>query len=228
MEEIIQKTYQFAQQHHATDTSGHNFDHIQRVYENVCILLKEMPEANVFILKMSALLHDVDDHKLGGNGHQVEQFLKSISLPKNQISQIISTINAIGFSSSGATPHFNTPEQALLSDADKLDAMGAIGICRTILFNGHIKRPLFDAQIFPQKNLTATEYKNMNRNTNTAINHFFDKLLKLKNTMRTEAGKREAIKRHQFMVLFLTEFFEEQNHPEWIRYLNHYLDEIEA
>ncbi len=104
--------------------------------------------------------------------------------------------------------------------------MGAIGICRTIMYNTHTKRPLFRADKFPQKNLTPAEYKNQNRDTNTAINHFFDKLLKLKNAMQTKAGKREAEKRHRFMVLFLTEFFEEQNNNEWLNYLDTYLADI--
>ncbi len=226
MEEILQKTYQFAQQYHSTDTSGHDFEHIKRVCKNVDTLLKEVPQANAFILKMSSLLHDIDDHKLGSDGYQTERFLKSLPLSDTQIAQILATINAIGFSSSGAHPHFDTIEQALLSDADKLDAMGAIGICRTIMYNAHTKRPLFRADKFPQKDLTSAEYKNLNRDTNTAINHFFDKLLKLKNAMQTKAGKKEAAKRHKFMVLFLTEFFEEQNNNDWLDYLKMYLEEV--
>ncbi len=110
MDIILQKTYQFAETYHSADTSGDDFEHIKRVYKNICKLLKEEPGANSFILKMSALLHDIDDHKLGSDGHQTERFLKSLVLSDIQITHILSTINAIGFSSSGPHPHFDTLE----------------------------------------------------------------------------------------------------------------------
>lgn len=97
-------------------------------------------------------------------------------------------------------------EQAVVSDADKLDAMGAVGVCRTVMYSAATGRKLFDEAEFPKENLTAAEYKDKSRAGNHSINHFFDKLLKLKGAMRTAAGKREAERRHAFMAEFLQEF----------------------
>ena len=139
------------------------------------------------------------------------------------IDKILNTISAISFSKSGAKPDFETIEMKILSDADKLDAIGAIGICRTIMFGVQNHRPLFDENIFPQADLSKEQYKDLSRKNNNSINHFFDKLLKLKEAMQTEIGKKEAQKRHDFMIKFLKQFFEEQNLPQWQSYLDDYL-----
>lgn len=226
MEKIIEKTYQFAQHYHENDTSGHDFEHIKRVFYNAQKLLDKTQKADPFIVKMSALLHDIDDHKMKTDGTVAKTFLQTLDLPDQTITQILQTIDAISFSKSGSKPHFQTNEQKLLSDADKLDALGAIGICRTIQFATQNKFPLFDETIFPEQNLTREKYKDLTRKTNTSINHFFDKLLKLHSAMQTPAGKKEAQKRHQFMILFLKQFFMEQNALEWLNYLDRYLEKI--
>lgn len=216
-EELLDKTYQFAQEYHSKDNSGHDFEHIKRVYANMQTLVSNDPEANVFVCKMSALLHDVDDHKMHTDGKVAERFMQSIGLDKNVISTILETINAISFSKSGANPHFKTLEMKLLSDADKLDAMGAIGICRTLNFGFAYHRPLFNEDEMP-----CSE-----NNEKHTINHFFAKLLLLKNAMQTEVGKKEAVKRHKFMVEFLQEFFAEQNSDRWQKFLSEYLQKSE-
>lgn len=222
-ENLLEKTYNFAKQHHLRDNSGHDFSHIKRVYENACLLLKNETFADAFIVKMSALLHDVDDYKLKTDGNNTVKFLQSLNIANETIDKILTTINAISFSKSGAKPDFETIEMKILSDADKLDAIGAVGICRVIIFGTQNGRPLFDENIFPQNNLSKEQYKDLNRKENNSINHFFDKLLKLKNAMQTEVGKKEAQKRHAFMINFLKQFFEEQNLPEWQNYLDDYL-----
>ncbi len=222
-EVLLKKTYDFVKQHHAADNSGHDFFHIKRVYENACLLAENAPFVDDFIVKMSALLHDVDDYKLKTDGKSTFNFLQSLKLEDKIIDKILTTINAISFSKSGAKPDFETIEMKILSDADKLDAIGAIGICRTIMFGAQNHRPLFDENIFPQNNLSKEQYKDLNREENNSINHFFDKLLKLKEAMQTEVGKKEAQKRHNFMVKFLKQFFEEQNLPRWQSYLEDYL-----
>ncbi len=133
--------------------------------------------------------------------------------------KVLDVIGAISFSKSGSAPRFDTLEQKIVSDADKLDAMGAIGVCRTVMYSAATGRTLFNAAEFPDENLTPEEYKNKNRRGNHSINHFFDKLLKLKGAMQTETGRREAERRHRFMVAFLEEFFEEVNAPQWAEYL---------
>ena len=125
---FIKRAFDFAQKCHGNDCTGHDFSHILRVYENVCLLLKESSKADAFIVKMSALLHDVDDRKLNFGDVRVEKFLNEINLPTNQTTQILDTINAISFSTTGTSPRFDTIEKAILFDADKLDAIGAIGI----------------------------------------------------------------------------------------------------
>jgi len=226
--EIINKAYNFAKDYHSKDTSGHDFEHIKRVYANVCSLLNTkntQTGCDEFIVKMSAILHDVDDRKLNTDGKNTLRFLESINLEKAKIEQILSTINSTSFSKSGCNPQFETNEMKILSDADKLDAIGAIGICRAIMFGVSKNRSLFDENIFPKSNLTKEEYKNLSRDENNTINHFFDKLLKLKNAMQTDAGKNEAQRRHVFMVDFLKQFFKEQNLENWQEYLENYLCE---
>lgn len=222
MDKMIEIIYNFACDFHKSDNSGHDSEHIKRVYENACLLLKFHNHANEFVVKASALLHDVDDRKLGGDGHQVEKFLKTLNISEVLMQQILETIASISFSTTGCCPNFDTIEKAILFDADKLDAIGAIGICRAVLFGGKSQRPLFDADVFPLENLSKEEYKKINRKENTTINHFFDKLLKLKRIMQTEAGKTEAERRHAFMIKFLKEFFREQKEDRWLEYLDNF------
>lgn len=220
---MLSAIYAFARNYHSKDKSGHGFDHIRRVYENACALLEKEKKADAFIVKAAALLHDVDDHKLGGDGHRAQDFLQSLNLSADKINKILKVTKSVGFSESGSSPDFASIEQALVSDADKLDAMGAIGICRTLVFGASRGGEMFDEAVFPKENLSKEEYKNLNRKENNSINHFFDKLLKLKNAVKTEAAKDEAQKRHDYMVGFLREFFAEQNLSGWNDYLTEYL-----
>ncbi|MBQ8676879.1 MAG: HD domain-containing protein [Alphaproteobacteria bacterium] len=213
-EDILNKTYQFAEEYHSRDNSGHDFEHIKRVYANINKLLNEEKNANIFICKMSALLHDVDDHKMNTDGKVAERFLHSLNIDINTIKTILKTIDAISFSKSGANPNFKTLEMKLLSDADKLDAMGAIGICRALSFSFSRHQPLFNENELPSPE----------NNKKHMINHFFEKLLLLKGAMQTEVGKKEAEKRHQFMVKFLQQFFAEQNLDNWQDFLIKYIN----
>lgn len=213
-QDIINMTYKFTEEYHASDNSGHDFEHIKRVYANVNKLLEYEENANKFIVKMSALLHDVDDYKLNTDGNNAKRFLLKIGLDIKIIDQILETIGTISYSKSGCNPNFKTLEMKLLSDADKLDAIGAIGICRAISFGNSRHQQLFNSNEFPC----------VDNNKKHIINHFFEKLLQLKKVMQTEVGKKEADKRHQFMVTFLYQFFDEQKQEDWKEYLKNYLD----
>ena len=226
MDQFIQQAFNFAKTYHEKDCSGHDFSHILRVYQNACTLLNEIKKADAFIVKISALLHDIDDRKLNFGDKQVEKFLTKIQVPTNKTVIILDTINSIGFSTTGTKPNLNTIEKKILFDADKLDALGSIGICRTIMYGAGKNTPLFDSEIFPIENLTLEEYRNLNRTNHTIIHHFFDKLLKLPNIMQTEFGKIEAQKRQKIMIQFLNEFFREQEQDKWINFLNSYLQTI--
>lgn len=223
---IIDQTIAFIKEHHKDDISGHGSDHVMRVYQNICTLLESAPNANAFVCKMAALLHDVDDYKLLKGEPKTPAYLESLDLDADTIKLILETIDQTGFSKAGANPDFDSEEADLLSDADKLDAIGAIGILRVIQYNASINREVFDVDIFPKENLTKEEYKDRNRKENTAINHFFDKLLRLKGAMQTEAGKQEAEKRQQTMVMFLESFFREQNAEGWQEYLDNFLKKL--
>lgn len=195
------------------DCSGHDFDHIKRVVKNAEKILEFEKEANTEVVLLSAILHDVDDYKLGGDGGNLERFFKINKVDDELQSKIREVIENISFNKSGEKPCFVNIEQKIVSDADKLDAMGAVGVCRTVMYSAVTQRTLFDENVLPEKNLSKEEYKNKNRMSNHSINHFFDKLLKLKNAMQTKTGKELAEDRHLFMVEFLKEFFLEVDAP---------------
>lgn len=218
--DVIEKALVFAKECHGGDCSGHDFEHILRVLANVDrILVVESVAADELVVRLATILHDVDDYKLGSDGHRAERFLCENGVEKSVRERVLEVIEAISFSKSGSSPKFKTMEQKIVSDADKLDAMGAIGVCRTVMYSVATGRTLFNAAEFPNEHLTLEEYKNKNRKGNHSINHFFEKLLKLKNAMQTEAGRQEASRRHRFMILFLEEFFVETGAVQWLEYL---------
>ena len=223
MDNVLHLIFSFAKTHHSADCSGHGFDHINRVHENALLLLREYPKADAFIVRSAALLHDVDDRKMGTDGRIAADYLNTLSIDKKTKQHILDIINRIAFSTTGTTPNFSDIETKIIFDADKLDAMGAMGINRSMMYGIKSGRPFFDPDIFPTQNLSVAEYKNENRHEETTINHFFDKLLKLKKLMQTDVGQREAQKRHQFMVEYLTQFFKEEHQQKWIDFLNDYL-----
>lgn len=209
MNNIVEKSLEFAKRCHSGDNSGHDFEHVLRVLHNAEVILKEETGCDITAVKMAAILHDVDDYKLDKNGHKVEAFLQENCEDKQLRSKVKKIVETISFSSSGSNPNFDMIEQKIVSDADKLDAMGAMGVCRAVIYSAVTNRVLFDNNELPRDNLSKEEYKDKTRKGNHTINHFFDKLLKLKGAMQTETGKIEAQKRHDFMISFLEQFFSE-------------------
>lgn len=195
MEIIIEKAKIFAQGIFASDSSGHDYHHTLRVHALARTLALE-EGADVALVELAALLHDVDDHKLSpdtaeGKNRAVE-FLKGQGLRSEDIATIVHIIDQISFSRNTLPP--DTLEGKCVQDADRLDAVGAIGIARTFAFGGSHGRPIHDP---------AGEDKS------TSIQHFYDKLLLLKDKMNTQAGRRMAQHRHEFLESFLQEFLEE-------------------
>ena len=220
---LVDEAFKFVEECHKGDYSGHDLEHIRRVVENAKKILEAEKNADEKVVILSAVLHDVDDYKLGGNGENLEKFFESNNIDVELRGKIRDIIENISFSKSGDKPRFNTLEQKIVSDADKLDAMGAVGVCRTVMYSAFTKRDLFNDEELPIKELSEEEYKNKNRKGNHSINHFFDKLLKLKGAMQTETGRKMAEKRHQFMVEFLREFFDEVNASvKWGQILNNF------
>ncbi len=184
---IISEASDYVKDLFAGNSDGHGSDHTMRVYRNAQKIMEAYPEADDFIVSLSALLHDADDHKLFNteNNLNARHFMEKNDLSPDTIEQICRTINSVSFSKNrGRSPE--TLEGKIVQDADRLDAIGAIGIARTFAYGGNAGRPLEDS-----------------------IKHFYDKLLLLKNEMNTEAAKDIAQKRHEYMTGFLEEYFEE-------------------
>lgn len=195
MEHIIEKAKQFAKEVFAADSSGHDYHHTLRVHALAQrIALEE--GADVTKVELAALLHDVDDHKLSpetaeGKTRAVE-FLRSQAVPEEEIAAIVRIIDQISFSRNTTPP--DTLEGQCVQDADRLDALGAIGIARTFAFGGSHGRPIHDPA---------------GEDRTTSIQHFYDKLLLLKDRMNTPTGRRMAQARHEYLENFLREFLAE-------------------
>ena len=181
--QMIQSAIKYIENLFADDYGGHDVEHTKRVYRNALAIAQCEPDCDVFIVSLGALLHDVDDHKLfpTENNANARTFMESIHLEPEQIETVCELINGISFSKNrGQRPA--TLEGKIVQDADRLDAIGAIGIARTFAFGGERKRPL-----------------------HATVQHFYDKLLLLKDEMNTDEGKRLAEHRHTLMVSFLNE-----------------------
>lgn len=216
------------------DNSGHGKDHVLRVY-NLSIKFARAEKANENIVALAALLHDADDYKIFGkqsseNLPNAKRIMNEAEIEEKTQKEVLEIIETMGYRKylKGIRP--NTIEGKIVSDADMCDAIGTNGIIRSIVYavsdkgNGRI----FDKNIYPNSDITSEEYNSngTTHDTDGAINHFFEKLLKLKSIMMTNAGKEEATKRQMIMIEFLNHFFEEENVPEWKEYLEKYLEEL--
>ncbi|MBY3155198.1 phosphohydrolase [Rhizobium laguerreae] len=209
----------------AGEGSGHDWQHIHRVWKTA-ERLGYFENANGFVVSLAALLHDVDDRKLTGDNateatHPSARRIMAIAGVDVDVIEIVcETISMTGFYKSLDGDRFVTLEAKVLSDADQLDAIGAVGIARTFVYGASKKRSMFDPDRLPMTDFTASQY---DANKGPTVNHFFEKLLKLRDLMHTEAGRIEAGKRHATMVSFLDDFFREAAAPrEWKELLDRY------
>lgn len=207
------------------DNSGHGMDHINRVLE-LSLKFAEKENANKDIVSLIALLHDVDDYKLFGmnnaeNLTNTKKIMEDCNVDKNTQEQVCLALSNIGYSKrlKGFCP--TTLEGKIVSDADMCDALGANGILRVYTYSLKNGKPFFNKDIFPIEDISAEKYTK--RCADSSVCHIFEKILKLKSLMLTESGKEEAKSRHQIIVDFLYHLFDEENVPEWTRYLNEYL-----
>lgn len=208
--DLIQATEKFVKQTLKDAEGGHDWWHIYRVWNNTKLLLKT-EQANPLISELGALLHDISDHKFNNGNEEIgpemaEKFLSSQNLDDQTISAVIDIIRNISFSKSIEINVSKSPELQIVQDADRLDSIGAIGIARTFNYGGYKNRKIFDPEIKPKTYTSAKEYTKSDAPT---INHFYEKLLLLKDLMNTESGKRIALKRHQYMETFLNQFYDE-------------------
>lgn len=209
------------------DNSGHGMDHINRVLD-LSLKFAKIENANEDIVALIALLHDVDDYKLFDKENpddlpNAKKIMDDCNIDKPTQEQVCSAIDNIGYSKrlKGHCP--TTIEGKIVSDADMCDVLGANGILRICMYHHKNNSPFFDKNIFPIEDLTAEKYKKC---ADSGVCHIFEKVLKLKNLMFTNSGKEEAESRYQITVDFLYHLFNEENAPEWIDYLNDYLNKI--
>ncbi len=213
--QIINNTILFVKNQLTHAEGGHDWFHIERVYKNA-LLIAEEEECDLTVVKLAALLHDIADSKFHGGDESVgpktaRTFLESQNVSEAIISHVIAIIENISFKGGNFEKTFSSKELEIVQDADRLDAIGAIGIARAFNYGGFKNRPLYNPNIQPKLNLSKEEYKNSEAPT---LNHFYEKLLLLKDKMNTETGKKIAQKRHDFMVTFLSQFYAEWDGQE--------------
>lgn len=210
--ELINKTIELVKEKLEGTESGHDWFHIERVWK-LSLKIHEKEGGNQLIIELASLLHDIADPKFH-NGDEtiaskiVNQFLTEQSLDPQTIEKVIFIIENMSFKNRNDAPKDLPLELKIVQDADRLDAIGAIGIARTFNFGGYKNNLMYHPDIEPKLNQSKEEYKKSN---GTTINHFYEKLLLLKDLLNTDTAKEIAEHRHQFMLQFLDEFYKEWN-----------------
>ena len=207
---LINKTIAFVKATLTNAEGGHDWFHIERVYNNSLLILKH-ENADVLTVKLGALLHDIADSKFHNGDENIgpklaSNFLEQQNVAPHTISHVARIISHISFKGGNAHQSFTSPELDIIQDADRLDAIGAIGIARCFNYGGFKNRALYNPDIAPKLNMTKAEYK---ASTAPSINHFYEKLLLLKDRMNTATGRRIAAQRHEFMSAYLEQFYKE-------------------
>lgn len=209
---LIQNTVDFVKEKLHGAEAGHDWFHIERVWK-LSRKIAETENCNLEVVELSALLHDIADPKFHHGDETLaleisREFLESQQVSEDIITQVLFIIQNISFKNRGEVPENLPIELKIVQDADRLDAIGAIGIARTFNFGGFKNNLMYHPDRPPKLNMSKEEYK---KNEGTTINHFYEKLLLLKDLMNTEKGKELAAERHRFMLKFLEEFDKEWN-----------------
>lgn len=217
MNVIISDTITFVKTKLAAAEAGHDWFHIDRVYKNALKINAE-EKGDLLIVSLAALLHDIADSKFHNGDEEIGprvagEFLTAAGLNKDQVIHVQEIIRNLSFKSSLGEISFNSKELNIVQDADRLDAIGAIGIARAFTYGGYKNRVLYDPEIKPALNQSKEQYKN---STAPTINHFYEKLLLLKDLMKTREGKKMAEERHDFMRSYLEHFFDEAGQDPWL------------
>lgn len=207
---IIIKTIAFVKDQLKNAEGGHDWFHVQRVYNNALSIAKD-EKCDFLVVQLAALLHDIADSKFYNGDETIgpataRAFMESLELDSEMINHIVKIIENISFKGGNFESSFHSKELDIVQDADRLDALGAIGIARTFNYGGFKNRALYNPEIAPMTNMTKEQYKNSESPT---LNHFYEKLLLLKDKMNTEKGRQLAQKRHRFMEQFLSQFYAE-------------------
>ncbi|RSK49726.1 HD domain-containing protein [Bacillus canaveralius] len=210
MNQIIKLSEQFVKESLKNDVTGHDWHHIDRVRKNALNIADREQRGELFVIEMAALLHDIADEKLNVSSEagkiKLLAFIDTLNLGKAIKEHILDIIFSISFKG-GNNQELASIEAEIVQDADRLDAIGAIGIARTFAYGGSKGQPIYDPHIQIREKMTVEEYRN---GKTSSIHHFYEKLLKLKDRLNTDAAKQLAESRHEFMEQFLKEF-----HSEW-------------
>ncbi|MBN2342119.1 MAG: HD domain-containing protein [Deltaproteobacteria bacterium] len=211
MQQIIYQTENFVKTTLHTDSTGHDFYHAFRVRDGALNIAKTEPGDKV-VIELAALLHDISDYKFNGGderkgGRVARAFLTDAGLDEYRVDRVVEVVNTVSFRGAHAESSHLVSEAKIVQDADRLDALGAIGIARCFAFGGHRGHPIYDPMVPVKMHSSFEEYKN---HEGTSVNHFYEKLLLLKMRMNTPTGQAMAEKRHHFMQQFLDRF-----HTEW-------------
>lgn len=211
-EQIIQKTKTYVEDKFKSEGTGHDWWHMYRVWKLAKHIAASEPDADLFIVELGALLHDIADWKFNDGDMEAgpkaaREWLETLAVQENVILKIEDIVRNVSFKGASVKQDMKSKEGQIVSDADKLDAIGAMGIARTFAYGGAHDRPMYDPAIKPELHQTFEAYKNSNSPT---INHFYEKLLLLKHKLYTKTARGIAEHRHQFMEQYLDEF-----HKEW-------------
>lgn len=209
---IVQATINYVKETLKGAEGGHDYFHIERVYKNALLIAKN-ESVDEFIVTLGALLHDIADSKFYNGDESIgpkkaRSFLETQKVEESVIVHIENIISNISYKGGNFEQNFNSSELDVIQDADRLDAIGAIGIARCFNYGGFKNRALYNPEIKPNLKMTKEEYKH---STAPTINHFYEKLLLLKDKMNTQSGKKIAEERHHYMKGFLDQFYNEWN-----------------
>lgn len=212
MKNLIENAVQFVKEKLKGAEAGHDWHHIERVWK-LAKKIAETEECNIEVVELAALLHDIADPKFHDGDETLalkisREFLESQNTSEEIIEKVLFIIKNISFKNRNDVPQNLPVELKIVQDADRIDAIGAIGIARTFNFGGFKNNLMYDPEIKPKLNMSKEEYKKSN---GTTVNHFYEKLLLLKDLMNTQKGKEIASERHDYMLQFLDQFYKEWN-----------------
>lgn len=210
----MEQTERFVRNELGEDATGHDWFHIERVRRNALHISKHEKIGDPFIIEMAALLHDIPDEKLNESVEhgkaKLESFFQMVKVPEEAKKHIIEIIESISYKG-GRKTELLTVEAKIVQDADRLDAIGAIGIARAFAYGGKKGQPIYDPNIQIRQEMSLQEYR---KGKSTSIHHFYEKLLKLQDLLNTETARELAASRQQMMVLFLEQFYQEWDGQE--------------
>jgi len=212
LKNILEVTIKYVKEILTEAEGGHDWFHIERVWKNAKLIAAK-EQCDLEVVQLAALLHDIADSKFHGGNEEIgptmaREFLENAGLKPQKVDHIVAIVENVSFKGGHNTRSHSSIELDIVQDADRLDAIGAIGIARTFNYGGFKNRAMYDPSIAPNLNMTKEEYK---KSTAPTINHFYEKLLLLKDLMNTESGKRIAEQRHGFMESYLDQFYGEWN-----------------